>query len=375
LADRYEVGPVIGVGGMGEVRAGHDLRLDRPVAVKLLRTDLAQQPNAREAFEREARAAARLSHPRVVAIYDTGEEDGVPYIVMERLPGRTLATEIAQGPLDPATVRRLALQVLAALQAAHDAGIVHRDVKPSNILLTDRGDAKVADFGIAKSLDDDHTTGAVLGTATYMAPERIAGAPANPASDLYSLGVVLYEAVSGANPFVAEHPVAVLRAVQEGAAPPLSEDVDRRLRDTIERAMARDASIRFASAREMAASLEADPSEATEPITSGGDTARLPTAALPAPSPPRRVEAKRRSRALRDTLQQRTAAIIGAAAAIGAVVALVVVLTSTGEDLNPRSSVPPSTSPTAPVASNSTQPSLPAPLADAFDDLDRAIQP
>jgi serine/threonine-protein kinase len=264
-------------------------------------------------------------------------------------------------------VRRLALQVLAALQAAQDAGIVHRDVKPSNILLTDSGDAKVADFGIAKSLDEDHTTGAVLGTATYIAPERISGATASPASDLYSLGVVLYEAVGGAKPFVAENPVAVLHAVQEGAAPPLSDDVDRQLRDTIERAMARDPSNRFASARDMAASLEAEASEATEPIASPGSTARLPSAAVPAP-----VHSQRSGPSTHlGALKRRTAVVLGITAIV-AVGALVVALTSGGGDSDPGSLIPSTSTPS--VAANPTQPSLPAPLAAAFEDLDRAIQ-
>jgi eukaryotic-like serine/threonine-protein kinase len=369
LADRYEVGAVLGVGGMGEVRDGHDLRLGRPVAIKLLRADLARQASAREAFEREAQAAATLMHPRVVGIFDTGEEDGVPYIVMERLPGRTLEDEIARGPLDDGTVRRLALQVLAALQAAHDAGIVHRDVKPGNILLTESGDAKVSDFGIAKSLADDHTTDVVMGTAAYVAPERLTGSPATPASDLYSLGVVLYEAVSGATPFAGEHPVAVLRAAQEGAAAPLSDDIDAALRTTIERAMARDPTERFAGASEMAATLEEQTTEATEPLTSAGGTQRLPSAALP--TPPRR-RASRPRLELREGLKRHTAAVVALAIAAVAVVAVIIALSSSGGDLHPA--LPPTSTPVETIVADPTQPPLPEPLADAFADLERAIQ-
>ncbi len=205
---------MLGRGATGEVLDGHDLKLDRPVAVKMLRADLAADATARDAFVREARAAAGLAHPSVVAIYDTDAVDGVPYIAMERLPGRTLADEISRGPLDAGTIRAIATQVLEGLQAAHAAGIVHRDLKPGNILLTESGDAKVADFGIAKSLDDDHTTGVVVGTAAYIAPERLAGAKATPQSDLYSLGVVLYETVTGECPFKRQTAIATARSTR-----------------------------------------------------------------------------------------------------------------------------------------------------------------
>lgn len=353
---------------MGEVRDGHDMRLDRPVAIKLLRSGLAQDPDAREAFEREAQAAAKLSHPRVVAIYDTGESNGVPYIVMERLPGRTLADEIERGPLSERTVRRLALQVLAALQAAHDAGIVHRDVKPSNILLTVAGDAKVADFGIAKSVDDDQSTGIVLGTATYVAPERIDGTKASPASDLYSLGVVLYEALSGTKPFVATNPVALLHAAQEGDAPPLGDDVEPRLRETIERAMAPDPSDRFASARDMAASLEAAKHEVTEKIDRPGSTARLPTAALPTP-PPRSSKPRQRTRMLESLSPRATAFLVLTALLI---VVAVLALTTGGGDANLGGAVTPTTTP-ASVAKNQVPLSLPPPVANAFSELEKAV--
>ena len=372
LADRYELGSVLGAGGMGEVRDGRDVRLDRPVAIKLMRRDLAQQAKARRAFEREAQAAARLIDPCVVAVFDTGEEEGVPFIVMERLPGRTLADEMARGPLDAAKVRRLALQVLAGLQAAHDTGIVHRDLKPSNILLTDVGDAKVADFGIARSVEDDQTTGVVLGTAMYVAPERIAGAPATAASDLYSLGVVLYEAVSGAKPFVADAPVAVLHAVCEGAAPPLDDDIDPQLRETIERAMARDPADRFASAREMAASLGAGASESTAPITSPESTARLPTAALPIPH--RLPPPDHRRRTTRPSPPRWRTSLAAGIAAVVAAGALAVVLASGSSDANPGGRAPSTSTPATRASANATQPPLPAPLELAFRDLDRAIR-
>jgi len=231
IGNRYELGPLLRRGGMADVHAGHDQRLERQVAVKLLRPDMAERDDVRLRFESEARAAARLSHPNAVAVFDTGEHDGQPYIVMERLPGRTLADVIAQGPVSPTWLVPVATGVLSALGAAHDAGIVHRDVKPGNILLTDDGTAKIADFGIAKSAEmvtgtaggsvDLTLTGQLVGTPAYLAPERLAGAPATFLSDLYSMGVVLYEALAGVKPFTGDSFIAVAQAVQAGRHQPL----------------------------------------------------------------------------------------------------------------------------------------------------------
>ncbi|MFN2606698.1 MAG: protein kinase [Acidimicrobiales bacterium] len=277
IADRYEVADLLGRGGMAEVYAGTDRRLARPVAIKLLSPAMAARPDLRTRFEAEARAAASLSHPNAVAVFDTGEHDGVPFIVMERLPGETLADRLGAGRADPAWVRGLAEEVLAALGAAHAVGLVHRDVKPANILLASDGRAKVADFGIAKSLEaggaDLTTTGQLLGTPAYLAPERIEGAPATPASDLWSLGVVLYEALAGAKPFSGDTPLATARAVAGGSHPPLSAlrpDLDPGLVAAVERAMAQDPADRFTSADEMAAAL-------------GGRAATAPTVAVAPP--------------------------------------------------------------------------------------------
>ena len=265
LADRYEVGPLLGRGGMAEVYAGTDRRLHRPVAIKLLTPETAARADVRTRFEAEARAAASLSHPGAVAVYDTGEHDGFPYIVMERLPGETLADRIAAGTVGAAWLATIADEVLAALGAAHAAGLVHRDVKPANILLTADGRAKVADFGIAKSFEaaggaDLTGTGQLLGTPAYLAPERLDGAPASPRSDLWSLGVVLYEALTGAKPFTGDTALATARAVSSGAHRPLSEarpDLDPALAAAVERAMDSDPDRRFSSAAEMAAALRA----------------------------------------------------------------------------------------------------------------------
>ncbi len=298
IADRYELGTVLGRGGMGEVRDGLDRRLGRPVAVKLLRRDMAADAELRRRFEAEAKAAAGLAHPNVVAVHDTGEQDGVPYIVMERLAGRTVADEIADGPLEPARVQRLAREALAALDAAHRAGVVHRDIKPGNLLLTPDSSVKVADFGIAKAAEtqprDLTATGQVIGTPAYLAPERLEGRPATAQSDLYSLGVVLYEALTGTKPYKGNTPWGLAQAIVDGRHRPLAEVVPgcpRALVATVERAMASEPDDRFRTAADMAKTLD-DPSrrrggDATTVAASPGDATS--TVAVPS-SPPDATE-------------------------------------------------------------------------------------
>jgi serine/threonine protein kinase len=276
ISDRYQLGEVLGRGGMGEVRAATDLALDRDVAVKFLRDDLAHERDLRRRFEREARAAARITDPHVVAIYDIGEHGGVPYIVMERLSGSTLANEFSSGALNQARACSLVLEVLAALDAAHRLGVIHRDIKPGNILLTPDGHAKVADFGIAKLAEDSDqtTTGMLFGTAAYLAPERLAGRPATRASDLYSVGVVLFEALAGHAAFTADTPLALVESISRGVAVPLAQlrdDVAPAVVAVVERAMAKDPDLRFQSASTMAAAL----ASATRPVPSSSSD--LPT--------------------------------------------------------------------------------------------------
>jgi serine/threonine-protein kinase len=260
VAGRYRLGALLGRGGMGEVRAASDEALGRDVAVKLLHDGLAGDERVSRRFEHEARAAARLTHPNVVRVYDAGEHRGRPFIVMERLDGGTLADEIARGPLSEARVRFVGVQVLEALAAAHKHGVLHRDIKPSNVMIAPDGSVRVADFGIAKSELDTGgtTTGTVVGTLGYLPPERLQGHPATAASDCYAVGVLLYEALSGRRPFEGDNPVAVLTKVQQGDPPPLSElrpDVSPSLPTAIKRAMALDPSRRFASAAEFADAL------------------------------------------------------------------------------------------------------------------------
>jgi serine/threonine protein kinase len=304
LAGRYRLGGLLGRGGMAEVYDGFDERLARPVAVKLLRPSA--DPAMRERFAREARSAARLSHPAVVAVYDSGEEGGRSYLVMERLPGETLADRMRSGPVDPRWLATVAADVLGALGAAHDLGLVHRDIKPANILITADGRAKVADFGIAKTFLTDPVagepsggdltaTGLILGTVAYLSPEQIDGAAASPQADLYALGVVLYEALAGRKPYLGDNPIAQARAAHDGQAADLSvvaPSVDPRLAAVVRRAMARRAEDRYPSAAAMRAALVATGLVAGE--DPGGPAGPEPTVVTARPVPAETVALPRR---------------------------------------------------------------------------------
>lgn len=259
LADRYELRGLLGRGGMAEVHDGWDQRLNRAVAIKLLYPAVSADSEARRRFDAEARAAAALNHPNIVAVHDRGEHHGTPFIVMERLPGRTLADEIAMGPMAPPRVRAVLDDVLGALGSAHAAGIVHRDVKPGNVLITQRHAMKVADFGIAKANGAANTaTGEIVGTMAYMSPDRVAGAPASVADDLYAVGIVGYEALTGRRPFDQDNPVSMLRAILDEPPPPIEtvrRDIDPALAGVINGAIRRG----FGSADQMRAALTGAP--------------------------------------------------------------------------------------------------------------------
>jgi serine/threonine protein kinase len=323
---------------MADVYDGFDERLSRPVAIKMLRADVAaRHPEVLARFEAEARSAARLSHPNVVAVFDTGEDDGVPYIVMERLPGQTLAQRVAEGPVDLAWLRRVAGDVLGALGAAHAAGMVHRDIKPGNILLAEDGCAKVADFGIAKSLEaagpDLTGTNLLVGTPAYMAPERVAGEPATIQADLYSLGVVLYEAAGGRKPFTGATPVALAYAIRNGEAEPLPKlrpDVDPTMAAVVAQAMAHEPSARFGSAAAMANALDVGADDATVPMAAGSPDATMTMPAMAPAASASRVAALPSVRAAARRWARRPVAAIAVVALV--LLAIAVAMAATGGD-------------------------------------------
>ena len=225
LGGRYELGAVLGAGGMAQVYAATDLALGRQVAVKVLDPALARDPEYVARFAREARTAAMLPpHAGIVAIYDSGQDQNAVFLVMELVTGRTVAEHIAAyGPLAPGEACRISLETCHALAVAHGAGLIHRDVKPGNIMLTDTGAVKVVDFGIARAQAGDALTrtGAVIGSPAYMAPEQITGSAVDTRADLYALGVVLYEMLTGAPPFTGADNFAVLsRHLNEIPTPP-----------------------------------------------------------------------------------------------------------------------------------------------------------
>jgi len=256
---RYELRGLLGRGGMAEVRDGWDLKLSRSVAIKLLYPETDARPDARPRFEAEARAAAQLIGRHVVVVHDVGEHHGTPFIVMERLPGVSLADHIARGPLPPAFVQAVLDGVLDALAEAHNVGILHRDIKPGNILFTATGEPKLADFGIAKTSETAYTrAGEIVGTMAYLSPDRLSSKPATVADDLYAVGVVGYEALTGGRPFPQKELVPLAHAILHETPPPvtaLRPDVPVALVSAIERAMAREPAQRFDDANAMRAAL------------------------------------------------------------------------------------------------------------------------
>ncbi|MCX6423491.1 MAG: Stk1 family PASTA domain-containing Ser/Thr kinase [Actinobacteria bacterium] len=274
LGDRYQIGEVIGRGGMAEVHEGRDLRLGRRVAVKILRPDLARDPSFQARFRREAQSAAALNHPNIVAVYDTGEDtlmgEGetaviVPYIVMEYVDGMTLRQLLASGRrLLPERALEISAGVLSALDYAHRHGIVHRDIKPANVMLTRTGDVKVMDFGIARAMNDTNTATmtaaqSVMGTAQYLSPEQARGEVVDARSDLYSASVLLYELLTGKPPFTGDSPVSIAyQHVSEMPTPPSQVDpgVTTEIDAVVLRALAKSPDDRYQTAAEFRADVE-----------------------------------------------------------------------------------------------------------------------
>ncbi|HEX2773218.1 MAG TPA: Stk1 family PASTA domain-containing Ser/Thr kinase [Micromonosporaceae bacterium] len=268
LGGRYQVGELLGYGGMAEVHRGRDLRLGRDVAIKMLRTDLARDATFQMRFRREAQNAASLNHPAIVAVYDTGEEtaatgETLPFIVMEFVNGRTLKEVLAaEGRLMPRRALEICADVCAALEFSHRHGIIHRDIKPGNVMLTVTGQVKVMDFGIARALASGATTmtqtSAVIGTAQYLSPEQARGEAVDARSDVYAAGCVLFELLCGHPPFVGDSPVSVAyQHVREDPPTPsdLNPDVTPPLDAIVLKALAKNPLNRYQSAGEMRADL------------------------------------------------------------------------------------------------------------------------
>jgi beta-lactam-binding protein with PASTA domain/tRNA A-37 threonylcarbamoyl transferase component Bud32 len=267
LGERYEIGGVLGRGGMAEVHRGRDLRLGREVAVKVLRQDLARDPSSQVRFRREAQAAASLNHPAIVAVYDTGEDrtsaGATPYIVMEYVEGETLRDVLRrEGRLSPERAMSLTADICAALDFSHRNGIVHRDVKPGNVMITPQGTVKVMDFGIARAVSDSAatmtSTAAVIGTAQYLSPEQARGEGVDARSDVYSAGCLLYELVTGTPPFTGDSPVAVAyQHVREDPRTPssINPEIPPELDAILLKAMSKNPANRYQSAAEMRADL------------------------------------------------------------------------------------------------------------------------
>ncbi|MGW1747210.1 protein kinase domain-containing protein [Streptomyces sp. NPDC002092] len=366
LADRYQLEELLGSGAMGEVWRAADRVLGRPVAIKLLK---AADTTDIERFRMEAQTTARLNHPHVVGVYDFGSDHGRLHLVMELVDGWTLARERSQrGSLAAREAAAIAAQVAQGLSAAHRQGVIHRDIKPANVMLTADRTVKITDFGIARFTDDSAgtatATGKILGTADYLAPERALGRSAQPASDMYSLGCVLYELLTGRPPFSGTTSLAVVQQHVDTAPPPphrLSTAVPRPLSDYVLRLLAKDPAQR-PSAEEAAEWLgaqewEADPSESaqpTEPLDPPApDRALSPSAGTSAP-PPRTGAPATHSRP-HNRRRQASKALLG-----GAAVALFAAATALGAALNSDRDSPASTASPRPAPTRTPSPHPPA---------------
>jgi predicted Ser/Thr protein kinase len=322
IAGRYELEETVGSGGMSSVYKAHDRMLERYVALKVLHPQFGDDEEYVERFRREARAVAKLQHPNIVTVIDRGRSDGAQFIVFEYVDGRSLKELVEDdGPLPVHRAVQFTLQVAEALAFAHQHGIVHRDVKPQNVLVNASDEAKVTDFGIARSLDVERgvtQTGTVLGTSNYLSPEQASGRPVTPATDIYSLGVVLYELLTGEVPFTGQNLVAV--AMQHVHEPPPSvlarrPDVPPRLAAAIEKALEKDPADRFVS-------MDAFAAELRRCLDDVGSFDRERTVVRP-PGPVLRERRPQRARTRGGRLPA-VLATLGLLAAVGAVVALLV---------------------------------------------------
>jgi len=291
LSDRYRLEAKLGSGGMSTVYLARDEVLDRPVAVKLMHREMTEQPDQLERFNQEARAVAKLSNPNVVAVIDAGEDQGRPYIVLEYVQGETLKQRISRvGALDATEALAYGLEVAQGLGVAHERNMVHRDVKPQNVLIDSTGRAKLTDFGIARELNDEGVTatGRVIGTTDYVAPEQAMGKEVDPRSDIYSLGIVLYEMLTGDVPFEADNQIGVAMKHVNEELPDVQlirPDISAASAAVVDRATAKNPDDRYQSIEEMSEDLQA--ALEVEAIRAGGTTGEA-TSVLDAVAPPRR---------------------------------------------------------------------------------------
>jgi serine/threonine-protein kinase len=379
LGGRYQLHAMLGRGGMAAVWAGVDTRLDRPIAVKVVDAAAGADPAMLQRLDREARTIARLAHPNIVAVYDVGVERDMPYLVMELVDGDDLQQRLAHGPLAVPEAVRVAAQVCDALEAAHRAGVVHRDVKPENILLTRTGVAKVCDFGIARlqQAADVTSTGATIGTSEYMAPEQATGGPVDARTDLYGLGCVLYAMLAGGPPFAGEDPQGVLWQ-QVYQAPALISSrrpgIPAELDALVAQLLAKNPGDRPATAGQVRAlladlpGLEPVPNQtqatlaAGDPIASASARAAVVTRtrAMPAVDVPARHSAPRSG--FRLGLGGIAAVAVGAAA----VTALVVALLMAGQPTQPVAAPEPSASGAGSSSVTGTAPPIPPGTVDGI---------
>ena len=320
----YEIFSLLGAGGMGEVYRGRDPRLGRDVAIKVLPANASADPGRLQRFEQEARAAAALNHPNILAVYDVGVYDGVPYIVSELLEGQTLRERVISGPIPIRTALDYAVQIAHGLAAAHEKGIVHRDLKPDNVFVTADGRVKILDFGLAKLIDLENSgvvssvlptsppgtsPGLVLGTTGYMSPEQVRGAVVDRRTDVFALGVVLYEMLTGRRAFVRETVPEAMTAILCDDVPDLrnsNPQVSLPLEQLMRRCLEKDPARRFQSTQDLAfalSTIEVTPTSSTTAVMS------VPEFAPPVPE-------KRRP-------SLPTAAVVFVALVFGAIVAMV----------------------------------------------------
>lgn len=384
VADRYRLEEVIATGGMGQVWRATDQTLGRPVAVKVLRPDTADDAGFVERFRAEARHSAALQHPNIATVHDFGEGAHSAYLVMELIEGKPLSTIIRErAPLPAEEVTEILYQAAIALQAAHDAGVVHRDVKPANIVVDDEGYARLTDFGISRALSGASLTqtGEVLGTPHYLAPEQAQGKPAGPASDVYALAVVGYEMITGTRPFAGDSMVTTALAHVAQPAPPLPESVPEPLSTTVMAGLAKDPNQRPESAAAFAealrlpegeapAHLTAAAASAVTPVVAGigglltpdpqGATALIPMSPVTPAIPAAMVTTI-------DTARRRRRMLIGGAAGLAALVlVLVIAFASVGQAKADTTPAPQAThTPTAPATAATTAATTAAPQPSA----------